>query len=100
MATGIGDASADGLLFWDPSAKVTDGLLWPIISRMGHATETRARAAGKPEHTFTATSARYVRIQPLKPDGPNQKGNQMAVVELEVYQDLLGGEGAKEMGKK
>jgi hypothetical protein len=33
------------------------------------------------------TSARYVRIQALKPDGPNQKGRQMAVAELEVYQD-------------
>ena len=43
------DAGADGLLFWDPSAKVTDGLLWPIISCMGHATETRARASEKPE---------------------------------------------------
>jgi RecA/RadA recombinase len=41
----------------------------------------------KAEHTFAATSARYVRIQGLKPDGGNQKGRQMAVVELEVYAD-------------
>jgi hypothetical protein len=41
----------------------------------------------QPEHTFAATSARYVRIQALKPDGGKQKGVQMAVVELEVYED-------------
>jgi len=39
------DAGANGLLFWDPSAKVTDGLMWPIISRLGHTDEIRARAA-------------------------------------------------------
>jgi hypothetical protein len=42
---------------------------------------------GKPEHTFAATSARYVRIQSLKPDGGNQTGTTMTIVELEVYQD-------------
>jgi hypothetical protein len=30
------------------------------------------------------TAARYVRVSALKPDGPNQKGTQMAVAELEV----------------
>ena len=39
------DAGTNGPLFWDPSAKVTDGLLWPIISRLGHTDEIRARAA-------------------------------------------------------
>jgi len=42
-------------------------------------------AGGKAEHRFEPTAARYVRIQALKPDGPNQKGRQMGIVELEVY---------------
>jgi len=51
------DAGADGLLFWDPSAKVPDGLFWPIISRLGHVAETRARlAAGKPGPLITFIS--------------------------------------------
>ncbi|MEI6150256.1 MAG: alpha-L-fucosidase, partial [bacterium] len=70
-----------------------DGLIWTTVAHVKDAT------GGKPEHTFAATTARYVRIQALKPDGPNQKGQKMAVLELEVYQDLLGGEGVKEMGK-
>jgi len=51
------DAGANGLLFWDPSAKVPDGLFWPIISRLGHTAETRARlAAGKPGPLITFIS--------------------------------------------
>ena len=56
-----------------------DGQTWTTVAHVKDAT------GGKPEHTFNATSARYVRIQALKPDGPNQKGGQMGVVELEVY---------------
>jgi hypothetical protein len=58
-----------------------DGQTWTTVAHVKDAT------GGKPEHTFATTSARYVRIQALKPDGGNQKGKQMAVVELEVYAD-------------
>jgi len=37
------DGGADGLLFWDPNAKVKDGAYWPAMSRMGHVEEVRAR---------------------------------------------------------
>ncbi len=39
------DAGADGLLFWDPEVSAIDGLYWPMVSRMGHLEETRARLA-------------------------------------------------------
>ncbi len=42
------EAGADGLLIWDPSAKVTDGVMWPLVSRLGHAAEIRARSAAAP----------------------------------------------------
>jgi hypothetical protein len=58
-----------------------DGQTWTTVAHVKDATGEKA------EHTFAATSARYVRIQALKPDGGNQKGRQMAVAELEVYQD-------------
>jgi hypothetical protein len=35
---------------------------------------------------FPANKARWLRISALKPDGPNQRGAQMAVAELEVYE--------------
>jgi hypothetical protein len=42
---------------------------------------------GRPhEASFDSMHARHVRVCALKPDGPNQKGSQMAVVELEVYE--------------
>ncbi len=42
---------------------------------------------GRPhEANFEPARARYVRCCALKPDGPNQKGAQMAVAELEVYE--------------
>jgi len=36
--------------------------------------------------SFPATPARYVRVQGIKPDGPNQPGGQMAIAELRVYE--------------
>jgi len=36
--------------------------------------------------SFDPVTARYVRVCARKPDGPNQPGGQMQVVELEVYQ--------------
>jgi len=42
---------------------------------------------GKPYGAdFSPIAARYVRMSALKPDGPDQPGQQMAVAELEVYE--------------
>ncbi len=38
------DEGADGLLFWDPSGLPSDGVRWPVVSRLGHVEETRLRA--------------------------------------------------------
>ena len=38
------------------------------------------------EATFKPVTARYIRIGSVKPDGPGQKGSQMSVAELEVYE--------------
>jgi len=56
-----------------------DGARWTTAA---HATGARGR---RHEHAFAKTDARYVRIQALQPDGPNQPGAQMGVAELEVY---------------
>jgi hypothetical protein len=37
------------------------------------------------ELRFEPIVARYLRVRALKPDGPNQKGGQMSVAELEIY---------------
>ena len=36
--------------------------------------------------SFEPVTARYIRICSVKPDGPGQKGSQMSVAELEVYE--------------
>ncbi len=47
---------------------------------------SRADHDGSPfEAEFEPVRARYVRVCALKPDGPEQKGSQMSVAELEVY---------------
>jgi len=48
--------------------------------------EVKDHDGAKWEKTFAAVSARYVRVRALKPDGDHQKGGQMSVAELEVYQ--------------
>jgi hypothetical protein len=40
---------------------------------------------GRYEHVLTVSDVRYIRVQSLKPDGPNQPGGQMSIAELEVY---------------
>jgi hypothetical protein len=40
---------------------------------------------GTVTYKFAPRTARYVAVRALKPDGPNQPGNQMAIAELEVY---------------
>ncbi len=60
------------------------------VSQDGANWETVHHGAGRPktryEHTFTPTPARYVRIECVKPDGPEQEGVQMHIAELEVYE--------------
>jgi len=58
-----------------------DGKEWMTIVHM------RACQGGRQEHHFGGVKTRYVRVQALKPDGPNQEGKQMGVAELEVYSD-------------
>ena len=57
----------------------TDGATWrTVASKTGHD--------GSPfEATFDPVPARTVRVCGLKPDGPDQKGTQMSIAELEVY---------------
>lgn len=40
---------------------------------------------GRSAVIFTPINARYIRIRSLKPDGPDQTGVQMDILELEVY---------------
>lgn len=42
-------------------------------------------SGGRNEIKFTPIPARYVRIEAVKPDGPDQTGSQMGISELEVY---------------
>lgn len=57
-----------------------DGQTWDV------ARTVRNNAGGRYEHTMTPTIARWVRIQAVKPDGPDQTGVQMGIAELEVYE--------------
>jgi hypothetical protein len=57
-----------------------DGKTWQTVA-------TNADHDGSPfAATFAPVPARYVRVCAIKPDGPDQKGTQMAVAELEVYE--------------
>ena len=57
-----------------------DGQTWKTVA-------TKADGDGKPfEAVIEPTKARYVRVCAMKPDGPDQKGSQMSVAELVVYQ--------------
>lgn len=44
-----------------------------------------AAKPGKHTHEFAPAPTRYVRVQGIKPDRPNEPGGQMAVTGLEVY---------------
>lgn len=75
--------------------KVTFGQGYPTqleikLSADGKAWQTVAARSdhdGSPaEATFAPLPARYVRVCAIKPDGPGQKGSQMMVAELEVYE--------------
>ncbi|MGC8782767.1 MAG: discoidin domain-containing protein [Armatimonadota bacterium] len=56
-----------------------DGKQWREVA---HVTDGKG---GVREHQLPPTQARYVRVQAMKPDGPNQPGTQMSIAELEVY---------------
>jgi F5/8 type C domain/Alpha-L-fucosidase len=56
-----------------------DGSAWKNIA------EESSANGGVHVYTFKPTNARYVRIKSLMPNGPNQKGVQMSISELEVY---------------
>lgn len=56
-----------------------DGAAWTPVA------EAEGCPGGRQEHAFPATRARYVRVQAVKPDGPDQPGSQMQIRELEVY---------------
>jgi hypothetical protein len=58
-----------------------DGLHWETVEHVGKNDRGGAHAA-----TFPAKLAQYVRVQAVKPDGPNQPGGQMSITELEVYE--------------
>jgi hypothetical protein len=57
----------------------TDGKVWQTVAALADLDGSPCTA------TFTPVAARYVRVCAIKPDGPEQKGTQMAVAELEVY---------------
>jgi hypothetical protein len=57
-----------------------DGRTWQTVA-------TAANLEGSPYAAeFEPVKAQWIRISAIKPDGPNQKGAQMAVAELEAYE--------------
>ena len=57
-----------------------DGTTWKTVA---HVTECKG---GRREHAFDPLKARFVRVEAVKPNGPNQPGGQMSITELEVYE--------------
>jgi hypothetical protein len=57
-----------------------DGMKWFEVAQENDSN------GGKHRYTFNRINARYVRVKGIKPDGVNQKGGQMSISELEVYQ--------------
>ncbi len=58
----------------------SDGKTWTTVA---HVTECKG---GTHEHTFDALPTRYVRVEAVTPNGPDQEGSQMCISELEVYE--------------
>jgi hypothetical protein len=44
------------------------------------------KAGGAFTHTFAPTDARYIRVQAVTPDGPDQPGGQMSITELQAFE--------------
>ncbi|MBI3921695.1 MAG: discoidin domain-containing protein, partial [Armatimonadetes bacterium] len=57
-----------------------EGKTWKEVAHVDGCT------GGTREHRFDLVRARFIRIQAVKPDGPNQVGAQMGIAELEVYE--------------
>jgi F5/8 type C domain len=60
-----------------------DGKTWDDV------VQASASETGRYEHALTVKEGRYVRVQALKPDGPDQVGGQMAIAELEVFEKVI-----------
>ena len=58
-----------------------DGIAWKTVVQV----PTNDRDGAHPS-TFSAADAQYVRVQSVKPNGPDQRGGQMSITELEVYE--------------
>jgi hypothetical protein len=56
-----------------------DGQDWQTVAHV------REAQGGRHEHALDGTLTRYIRVQAIKPDGPDQVGAQMAIGELEAY---------------
>ncbi len=57
-----------------------DGKKWVTVAHIKNC------RGGTQRHLLTTPQpARYVRVQAVKPDGPDQEGGQMGIAELEVY---------------
>lgn len=57
-----------------------DGRNWQTVAHV------RDGQGGRREHTFKPQPARHVRVEAVKPNGPNQAGDQMSIAEVEVYE--------------
>ncbi len=57
-----------------------DGEAWHTVA---HVTGCKG---GIREHRFEPVEARYIHVEAIKPDGPNQPGGQMSIAELEAYE--------------
>jgi hypothetical protein len=57
-----------------------DGANW---RELAYSTEGKE---GRHEFAFAPTSAQFVRVLGIRPDGPEQVGSQMSIAELEVYE--------------
>jgi hypothetical protein len=58
-----------------------DGVDWKTVAQV-----TNNDRGGAHPSTFPAREAHFVRVQGIKPNGPNQPGGQMSITELEVYE--------------
>ena len=56
-----------------------DGVSWKTVA------EVKDGTGGVREHPVDSVEARYVHVEAVKPDGPDQPGMQMSIAELEVY---------------
>jgi hypothetical protein len=55
-------------------------------SKWSEITHEKNSNGGKHSYIFEPVASRYVKVKGIKPDGENQKGIQMSIAELEVYQ--------------